>query len=214
MIDEAIREPEATERAQLVDVLAAAFRDNPMNVQIHGPNPARRIRANRAGLRSLVQDSTDDTLTRVLLREDGRVAGGFVAVPPGRFPLRAPRLRRLAGCFLHQGGRAMDRWSQVTSSLLSRHPLEPHWYLAVLGVAPSLQNRGLGGRLLDELFRAVEADPRSIHLESDRDASVRFYRSRGFEIVDELEPLGITCWCLRREIPGGTKILCDSVREA
>ena len=38
-------------RRSLIGVLARAFRDNPMNVRIHGPDPRRRIRANAAGLR-------------------------------------------------------------------------------------------------------------------------------------------------------------------
>jgi ribosomal protein S18 acetylase RimI-like enzyme len=212
MIDEAILDPEAGDRSQLVDALALAFRDNPMNRVIHGPNSGRRERANRAGLRSLVLDATSDAVTRVI-RHEGRIVGGFVVVPPGRFPLPPPRLRRLMGCLLHQGSRAMDQWGQVTSALLPHHPFDGHWYLAALGVVPSLHGLGFGSRLLSALFRLVEHDPGPLYLESDREASMRFYRGRGFRLVHELELLGLPCWCLQREIPGGAGDLCDSVRE-
>jgi ribosomal protein S18 acetylase RimI-like enzyme len=213
MIDEAIADPDPAERVALVDALALAFRDNPMNIAIHGPRAGHRVRANRAGLRALVLDSARQTVTRVI-RHGGQVAGGFVVVPPGAFPLPAPRVRRLIGSFFHQGARAMDQWSQVAASLGVLHPVTDHWYLAVLGVVPSLHGRGLGTRLVEALLRTVATDPRPIYLESDREASVRFYLGRGFRTVAEVKPLDVTCWCLLRERPGGAGDLCDSVREA
>jgi GNAT superfamily N-acetyltransferase len=217
MIDESVVDPDAAGdprlRRSLLDVLARAFRDNPMNVAIHGPRPAHRLRANRAGLRGLVLDSAGLTETRVALR-GGRVVAGLIAVPPGGYPLPAPRLRRQIGCWLGQGARAVDRWSRVTEELRLIHPDFPHWYLAVLGVHPDYQGRGLGSRLLDALVaRAAEDGAQPIYLESDREASVRFYRTRGFGIQRELRIEGVRCRCLLRESAGAGRDLCDPVRE-
>ena len=76
---------------ELLEALALAFRDNPMNVAIHGSNPRRRVRANRAGLRALVLDSADQAIARVIRHED-RVVGGFIVVPPGGFPMARQKL--------------------------------------------------------------------------------------------------------------------------
>ena len=212
MIDESVEDPDRAGRRRLLDALSLAFRDNPMNVAIHGPRPGRRVRANRAGLRALVLDTAGQTATRVI-RDQGRIVGGFVAAPPGLFPIVIPKMHRQIACYLAQGGRAMDRWGNVSSLLGEYRPGEDHWYLAVLGVIPEFRGRGLGGRLIDELNRLVAADPDPLYLESDREASVRFYLSRGFAVRDEETLDGIRCWCLGRGFAGGNEDLCDSVRE-
>jgi len=204
--------PTAGGRRELLEALSHAFRDNPMNIAIHGPNPARRVRANRAGLRALVLDTADRTIRRVI-RHEGRVVAGFIVVPPGEFPLPMQGLRRQIGCLIGQGARAMDRWGHVMGEVGLYHPDGRHWYLAVLGVVPWLQGYGLGHRLIDELIRIRETDPAPIYLESDREASVRFYLSRGFEIRQELSILGVRCACLGRGFAGASQDLCDSVRE-
>jgi GNAT superfamily N-acetyltransferase len=213
MIDEAIETPDPRARRALLDVLSLAFRDNPMNVAIHGPRAAHRVRANRAGLRALVLDSAEQTLSRVI-RDQGRVVGGLIVCPPGEFPIISPSLARQIGCLFVQGGRAMERWSEVTSHMGQFHPNQAHWYLAVLGVVPACQGRGFGGRLIAELDRMVERNPHPVYLESDREASVEFYLRRGFEVREEQRLGGIRCWSLGRGFAGESGDLCDSVRES
>lgn len=212
MIEEAPKEPNRAERRALLDVLALAFRDNPMNVTIHKGSPASRVRANRAGLCALVLDAEKSTWARVILSE-GRVVGGLIALPPGRFPLDPPSIWRFVGCFIHQGARAMDQWGFVSESLRERHPLGSHWYLSVLGVVPEFQGQGYGGRLLDDLIRHAGERKERIYLESDRAESARFYEGRGFGRHDETKLLGVKCHCLGWGFSGKNDDLCDSVRE-
>lgn len=193
-----VEDPGPRERRALLEVLAVAFRDNPMNRAIHGPNPARRVRANRAGLRALVLDLPAWTWTRVI-RNEGRIVGGFIAVPPGGFPLPGASLARQLGCLFAQGARAMDQWGFVTEGLRREHPLEPHWYVAAFGVSPADQGRGIGTGLLEALHELVAAEPCPVYLESDRPESVAFYRARGFEILGELRLLELRCWRLGRD---------------
>jgi ribosomal protein S18 acetylase RimI-like enzyme len=213
MIDESIVDPDPTARRELLEALALAFRDNPMNVAIHGSNPRRRVRANRAGLRALVLDSADQAIARVIRHED-RVVGGFIVVPPGAFPMDRQKFGRQIGCLIGQGARAMDRWSSVTASLGLYHPVVDHWYLAVLGIVPWLQGYGFGSRLLEALERITESNPCPLYLESDRKASMRFYLARGFALRDEMKLQGVRCWCLGRGFAGIDADLCDSVRES
>ena len=212
MIDESIADPDQGARRELLEALALAFRDNPMNVAIHGSSPGRRLRANRAGLRALVLDSAAAAMTRVI-RHDGKVIGGFVVVPPGGFPLPSPSIGRQIGCLLAQGARAMDRWSVITNSLGQFRPGKNYWYLAVLGIIPGQQGHGFGNRLLDELLRIIESDPCPVYLEADREQSVHFYLARGFETRDETVLQGVQCWCLGRGFAGADRDLCDSVRQ-
>jgi ribosomal protein S18 acetylase RimI-like enzyme len=214
MAPSTLETPDGAGRRALLEVLARAFRDNPMNRVIHGPDPARRVRANRAGLRALVLDLHPWTETRVIRNED-RVVGGFIAVPPGAFPLPGASLRRQLGCLFWQGARAMDRWGFVTESLLREHPLAPHWYLAVLGVDPAFQGRGFGTGLVDGLRALVRAAPSPIYLESDRAQSVAFYCARGFERLGEVRVLDVSCWRIGCDralgISGEGSDLCNAV---
>ncbi len=192
-----VHPPDRRGRAALLEALALAFRDNPMNRVIHGPSPWRRLRANRAGLRALVLDRHPRTQTRVIANENG-VVGGFVVVEPGGFPFAGASLGRQLGCLMGQGARAMDQWGSVTEALRREHPIEPHWYVAVLGIVPDERGRGLGGCLVETLVALAAEAPAPIYLESDRPESVAFYRAHGFEVRGELAPLGVSCWRLER----------------
>ncbi len=108
----------------------------------------------------------------------------------------------------------MDRWGRVNHALSEFRPPFDHWYLSVLGVEPSLQGHGVGGRLLDAFLALVAAQPAPLYLESDREASVRFYRSRGFEDRAETRVHGVRCWCLGQGFADDSRDLCDPVRQA
>jgi len=192
-----ITAPDRTARRTLVGVLARAFRDNPMNVRIHGPDPARRVRANAAGLRSLVLDQADRLETRVISYES-TVVGGFVLARPGDFALPRPSLRRQVECLCLQGRAAMAAWSEVTIGVPEHRPREPHWYLAVLGVEPTWQGRGIGAALVRAIDDLVARDPGPLSLECDRSESVRFYQAHGFEVRAEGSVHGVPVWCLGR----------------
>ena len=211
MIEERPRDPGSAERRALVEVLARAFRDNPMNRRLHGPDPRRRLRANRAGLRALVQDEGPRTVARVAC-VGGRVVGGFVLAPPGLKPLPRPSVRRRIGLWWGQGAQAWAGWAEVAACTPAYRPTEGHWYLALLGVDPAVQGRGLGSVLLAEIERIIAARPAPLCLECDHPASVRFYRGRGFAERDRFAVHGVEIACLARGFPDESGVLCDPVR--
>jgi len=122
----------------------------------------------------------------------------------------------------------MERWSRVHFELGQLRPVWPHWYLAVLGVDPRHWGQGVGSRLLVELLRLAGSAPDqeeigasvnragirsdAIYLESDREASIRFYRARGFEPRASCHLLGIRCLTLGRGFPDMGPNPCDPVR--
>ena len=83
----------------------------------------------------------------------------------------------------------------------TKHPREPHWYLATLGTAVEQQGRGVGGALLRPVLEHCDAEGIPCYLESSKERNVPFYRRHGFEVVEEL-PLpddGPTLWTMWRE---------------
>ncbi len=211
--EQAPSRPDAAERRALLECLAQAFRDNPMNRALHGPDPLRRVRANRAGLRAIVLDSVLPIETWVI-GTNYRVEGGLIAAPPGVWPLPSPSLRRQIGCLWHQGARTMEAWGEVNLRLMGLRPTEPTWYLAVVGVRPESQGQGVGSRLLEHFVSRVAGPAAPIYLESDRPESVSFYRARGFDVRARTTIHGVECTALGLGFADGEGDLCDPVRQA
>ena len=120
--------------------------------------------------------------------------------PP--FPAPASPWRRLAAGL--RGVLALGpRWAAVGRELerLERaRPLEPHWYLAVLGTDPRHQGRGVGSALLTSVLERCDADRTVAYLESSKDSNVPFYERHGFRVIGEIEfRRGPTLWRMRRE---------------
>jgi ribosomal protein S18 acetylase RimI-like enzyme len=85
----------------------------------------------------------------------------------------------------------------------SKHPRQPHWYLASLGTAVDKQGKGVGSALMRPVLAHCDAEGLPCYLESSKERNVPFYRRHGFEVVEEV-PLpggGPTLWTLWRE-PG------------
>lgn len=83
----------------------------------------------------------------------------------------------------------------------SKHPHEPHWYLATLGTAVDRQGTGVGGALLRPVLEHCDAEGIPCYLESSKERNVPFYRRHGFEVVEEV-PLpgdGPMIWTMWRE---------------
>jgi ribosomal protein S18 acetylase RimI-like enzyme len=186
----------ADETEAAAEVLARAFRDNPMNLAAIGSaDPARRLRSNRCGARATLEGAR--ALGEVwAARGAGGVLGALVGAPPGAWPLppasAATRLRAL----WVQGLRVTRRWQRVFEALAELHPREPHWYLGSLGVDPAAQGRGIGTALLRHWLRRSGGAP--VYLETDLRRNLAFYEREGFRVLRQAEVLRVPVWCLGR----------------
>jgi ribosomal protein S18 acetylase RimI-like enzyme len=186
------------EREAAVQLLARAFRDNPLNIAVIGEgDPARRTRVNAHGLRSLLPVAHAHRRVRAL-RVHGEPAAVLIAVAPGEHPLPPPSLAARLRCLVGQGLRVGRRWAEVFDALASLHPPEPHWYLGSLGVDPRQQRRGIGRALLADWLAEVDREPSCAYLETDRPENVGFYQRAGFLAVGETRIFGVRVWRMRR----------------
>jgi ribosomal protein S18 acetylase RimI-like enzyme len=90
---------------------------------------------------------------------------------------------------------------QLLSLIESKHPREPHWYLASLGTAVEQQGKGVGGALMRPVLDHCDAEGIPCYLESSKERNIPFYRRHGFEVVEEV-PLpgdGPSLWTMWRE---------------
>lgn len=68
------------------------------------------------------------------------------------------------------------------------HPSDPHWYLAFVGVEPSIQRRGVGAAILDPVLKTAEEAKESCYLETPFPQTHEFYERLGFKRQSELNP--------------------------
>ena len=116
----------------------------------------------------------------------GDVEGVIALSPPGRH--RLP-IRRAAGFALANVLRRPSRrptWrslvagARIMMAVEGAHPTNPHWYLWILGVAPSAQGKGIGRRLIESAIGLAEADGHPLYLETTNKRNIELYEHFGF----------------------------------
>ncbi|MDJ0571844.1 MAG: GNAT family N-acetyltransferase [Pleurocapsa sp. MO_192.B19] len=84
----------------------------------------------------------------------------------------------------------------VFEKMVSYHPEEPHWYLAMFGVEPTQQKKGYGSALMKHTLamcdrRRRQASPdregKIAYLESSSLKSIPFYEKHGFRVIGEVQ---------------------------
>ncbi len=168
---------------------------------IGSDDPSKRLRVNRHGMRALLPTALGRGLVLGARHRD-RLCGALVATPPYAYPLPPAPARARLRCLLGQGYAIAARWGEIFHALDLLHPVEPHWYLASIGVDPAYRGRGLGAGMLSALLERCEAGPMPAYLETDRLENVELYVRRRFRVVGETALLGVRIWRMWRDARG------------
>lgn len=81
----------------------------------------------------------------------------------------------------------------------------PHYYLFALGVSPSAQGKGVGKRLLKDMFERIDGEKMPTYLETQKEQNVALYRRFGFEVAAEgafPKLHGLRNWGMLRQAQG------------
>jgi GNAT superfamily N-acetyltransferase len=168
--------------AEAGGVLARALHDDPLLAFVFGP---RRERLVRILCHATVRDAQPFGHVHAARDDAGRIVGVAAWLPPGAFPLtRAREIAQLPDWVRVGASRPwiVPRALRATTALDGCHPAEPHWFLAMLGVDPRCQGRGVGSRLLPPMLDRVG----HAHLDTSKPANLPWYRRFGFEVDHEL----------------------------
>lgn len=68
------------------------------------------------------------------------------------------------------------------------HPSDPHWYLAFVGIEPTIQSRGFGGALLAPVLKIADQTNTLCYLETPFPRTHEFYERLGFIRCAERNP--------------------------
>jgi GNAT superfamily N-acetyltransferase len=116
------------------------------------------------------------------------VAGGAAAAiwgPPGHHDLSLWTQLRLLPRMAWMIGRRVPAGLRLFSAMGAGTPKEPHHYLAVLGVDPVHQGKGLGAAVLAPTLARCDDARELAWLESTNPRNHSFYRRIGFELAHE-----------------------------
>lgn len=181
--------------AATVDLLARAFASNPLHVAAFGKDSV--IEKNKAFFRTALSMFPGRRLVVV----DGSKILGFmhwIESPGCRLPL--DERVRLAPVMLREFGLgATLRVSTWLSAWAKSDPAEPHWHFGPIGVDPDAQGRGIGRHMLD--VYCAELDDRAAvgFLETDKPENVDFYQKFSFEVVKEIQVIGVSTYLMIRK---------------
>ncbi|MDE0652906.1 MAG: GNAT family N-acetyltransferase [bacterium] len=169
--------------AQVADVLAEAFADDPLQRWLlEGVAADERAAWRIAWWSFMVTHAPPGTELHVT----GDGSGAACWHPPGAAQLPegiVKDFRRMIGEL------AGERAPLVFASLARiarRAPAEPHWHLAAVGVVPDRQGEGLGARLLAPMLARCDRLGLPAYLESSNPRNLDFYRRLGFADCGEV----------------------------
>lgn len=185
-----IRTATPDDTPHLAATLARAFHDDPvagyaLPSDRRRPAQLRRFYVER--LRTLLADE-------LVFTDAGRRAAALWAAPDNwRTPLSEllrTRILTWRTPLFMLGGMRVEH----------RHPDEPHYYLAVLGVDPAAQGQGLGSQVIRPMLDRCDREGVPAYLESSKERNLAFYERHGFRVTGEVKlHLGPRLWLMWRE---------------
>jgi ribosomal protein S18 acetylase RimI-like enzyme len=180
--------------------LTRAFAADPMFTWMF-PDPEQRARA----LQLLNRVPLEYGLRYGYVTESHDGGAASVWMPPGRVismlgMIRSGILRVPFSVGFRPFGRFVGA-NGVMERIHKQHVPEPHWYLLVVGVDPSLQGRGFGSALIGDGLSRADAAACPCYLETSDERNVAFYERLGFRVLADatLGTGGPRGWGMRRE---------------
>jgi ribosomal protein S18 acetylase RimI-like enzyme len=176
-----IRRATAGDAAAMSSVLARAFATNPF-VRWILPDDDHYARIGDSFFRMAVEQE----LAHGEVYTDDAIGGAALWLPPGSpSPGLVDQLRMGLQLLKVAGTRTLVAAPALMKFETAR-PTRPHWYLTVLGTAPSVQGQGLGGALIDPILKRCDESGVPAYLESSNPDNVSYYQRFDFEVTGEV----------------------------
>src|SRR5579864_4512217 len=171
-------------RKQASNVLSRAFHQDPL-LRLLIPDDQKRARLLPSFYSIVVRYCLSYGEGYIMPAQDGVACWlrpGDTTPGLGRLVLKGIR-----GAPVGIGLRGLHRFMDVaryTEEVHSRCTPGRHWYLWAVGVEPTNQGRGIGGRLLQPVLAKASAEGVPCYLETMNEANLPFYEKYGFSVVN------------------------------
>ncbi|ORB28463.1 GNAT family N-acetyltransferase [Mycolicibacterium parafortuitum] len=205
MGDIGVRFVEKRDVAELSQVLARAFFDDPVMVWMI-PDETRRVRALERMFGAMTRHHFVGGGGAEVAADAGgagRIGAASLWDPPGRWKQTPREELRMMPSLIRALGRHARRGMTMGEVMKKHHPEEPHWYLGVIGSDPDVRGKGFGNALMRSRLDRCDAEGAPAYLESSKESNVPYYMRFGFEVTAELTVPdgGPTMWQMWRN-PG------------
>ncbi len=165
------------ERSVVLDLLAAAFQDDPVVAWLF-PDPVERRRLQPAYYAGLLAQPTAEAY----LTTAGDGVAVWLELSAGQVPFGDPPGGDAGPDPLAVFGPHAERLRHLGGLLAERHShAEQHLYLACIGVRPDRRGSGLGSALLRHRLAQPDAENLPAYLEASSARSRDLYLQHGFE---------------------------------
>jgi GNAT superfamily N-acetyltransferase len=168
-------------------VLGRAFYDDPVLSWVQ-PDPERR-RTATPGLFGAMARHHFLASRGAEIAVDPKTGVGAAALwdPPGWRPHTAAEQLAMLPAVLRAFRGRLAAGRAVSDLMKANHPEAPHWYLAVLGSAPSVRGKGFAHALLESRLAQCDAEFAPAYLESSNPMNIPYYERFGFVVTGELK---------------------------
>ena len=171
-------------------LLARAFAADPF-IGFFLADARRRRLAFSPFFRSVLHVLIESGAVYAVERDDAVIGVAAWAPPDASSPNVVTRLRASLNRAIVRGlfPRTSSRLLGGFAALARHHPDGSHWYLAFVGIEPSVQRRGTGRALLAPVLAQADETGIICYLETPFPETLEFYRRLGFELDAELSPV-------------------------
>ena len=114
----------------------------------------------------------------------GDFGGVSLWLPPGLSPMRKVGPLLLTK---HCPGERREAMYSIIGRMDLYHPVEPHWRLPLIGVAPEHQGCGIGSALLRRMLERCDRDQLPAYLEATSPRNILLYARHGFEAAGRIQ---------------------------
>ncbi|TFD92108.1 GNAT family N-acetyltransferase [Cryobacterium lactosi] len=179
-----------TDVTETAEVLAGAFQGGSVISSLirAGADSHRRT---ASLFRALMRSGPLQTGRIDLARSENRreILGAAVWERPGKRASIIDQLTELPTFIRALGWDGLARAARLQSLLASYRPVEPHWYLAQIGVRAQSRESGVGTELLRSRLEMIDATHAPVYLESSNERNRELYKRHGFVAIANIESI-------------------------
>lgn len=185
--DVVVRAGRADEVERIGDVLAEAFRDDPVISWVVRDDEERESARLAFFTGYAAEEFEHGRRVQVAERQGEVQAAALWTDPPGGVAsLTLGGIHQLWGLRQITGVRRFPRFIKLIRATESRYPKFPHYYLGAIGAAERARGAGIGGALLRATLTECDAAGMPAYLESSNPRNLSFYWRHGFRVLEEL----------------------------
>lgn len=192
----AIRHATAGDRSLAAGALASAFSEDPLFGWMVGSGAPLEDRL-RIFFDSFLKGNLRKPDHLVYVADDG--SGAAIWQPVDKWKVPPADLLRSVPAIVRAFRGRVPAMLGALGAIEKVHPMEPHYYLEMLGTRKDRQSKGIGSGVMNVVLERCDEEGLPAYLESSNPRNIPFYARHGFQVRQEVNcgkgaPVVTTMW--------------------